>query len=497
MDPTYTHLHLVTGATRDMRSAQLRRYLDDAGRVKSWPAKRATRMLVSTYLASFFQPGQVYSEQEANHMLSEHLACAAYDYATVRRDLCFNANAMARNKGTSEPQKREAEPPMELAQTKRASAMDIQAEHILAEVCGAPVRLGSGADLGGSARSRVVRFPIRQGPASCPASVIVKQANTETFEPDTANNTTWWFFNDWASLQFLNQLETPTPLAPRFYGGNRQAGLFVMENLGQGRRLDYLLLGNNAEIAEAGLLAYAKMHGCLHALTLRQEGAYLRIREALGPATPQDPCYHYAWLTSAQRSMADLLELEVAPEVEAELAALETLLTRSGPFHAFIQADAAPDNVLHDGASWRLIDFEGGHYTHALLEGVYRLPDEIMQRAETTYRAKLARACPEATDDKRFYQAVVEACVTWALNFHTHIRPLEKMLAQDRSLVALTDRQQLLLYLNAAAHACAEFGHMPATGTSLRAMATRLSHLWPEAVEPPCYPAFCSGTLGD
>lgn len=43
-------------------------------------------------------------------------------------------------------------------------------------------------------------------------------------------------------------------------------------------------------------------------------------------------------------------------------------------------------------------------------------------------------------DDTLFYRAVAEACIYWALSLHTWMRPLEKMLAQDRHLVALTDR---------------------------------------------------------
>lgn len=377
------------------------------------------------------------------------------------------------------------------------------AEQILTETFGETVHLGPGCDLGGSARSKVLRFPVLEGPASAPTSVIVKQANTDTFDPETANSAAWMFFNDWASLQFLSQIEMPTPLAPTFYGGDRQAGLFVMEDLGQGTRLDHLLLGNNAEAAEAGLLTYAEMHGRLHAQTLGRQAEHLSIREALGPATPLDEYYTYSWLVPSLHAITEMLELEVAPAgVDAELASLAAVLNKPGPFLTFIQADAAPDNILHDGTNWRLIDFEGGRHTHALLEGVYcrmpfptcwcvyRLPDHIMQRAETAYRTELARECPEAADDTLFYQAVVEMCIYWALAFHKHLRPLEKMLAQDRSLVALTDRQRFLLYVNAAADASEQFGHMRATGASLRAIAAKLAQLWPDAVEPPYYPAF-------
>ena len=113
-----------------------------------------------------------------------------------------------------------------------------------------------------------------------------------------------------------------------------------------------------------------------------------------------------------------------------------------------------------------------------------------MRRAEAVYRAELARACSAASDSVLFYRAVAECCVYWALNFHKWLRPLEKMLTQDRHLVALTDRQRSLLYLQAAAHACAEFAHLPATGATLRTFASGLAQLWPAAVDPPYYPAF-------
>lgn len=66
--------------------AELRRYLDQAGRVVIWPAKKLIRQHIYTYLAAFFQPGQVYSEKEVNQLLTRYLVCN--DHVTVRRDMC-------------------------------------------------------------------------------------------------------------------------------------------------------------------------------------------------------------------------------------------------------------------------------------------------------------------------------------------------------------------------------------------------------------------------
>ena len=67
-------------------SADIQRYLDEAGCVVLWPTKRKTILLVLEYLATLFEPERLYSEKEVNQVLFRYLTCL--DYATVRRDLC-------------------------------------------------------------------------------------------------------------------------------------------------------------------------------------------------------------------------------------------------------------------------------------------------------------------------------------------------------------------------------------------------------------------------
>lgn len=376
------------------------------------------------------------------------------------------------------------------------------AERVLAEYFGGPVKLGEGRDLGGSNRSKVWRFSISEGPASVPASVIVKRVSLETCDAETGDDAVWMLFNDWASLQFLCTLETPVPFAPTFYGGVREAGMFVMEDLGDGAQLDHLLLGNDAQAAETGLLEYAEVHGRLHALSMGRQEEYRRIREALGPATPSAIHASYDWLFPTLHSMAEQLGVPLQPGVDEELTRLAATLSEPGPFHVFIQADAAPDNCIRHDGHLRLLDFEGARYAHALLEGVYcrmpfptcwcvyRIPEAIMQRAENAYRTELARACPAASDDTLFCHGVAEVCIYWSLSFQAWMCPLEEMLVQEHHSVALTDRQRSLLYVQAAARAAEEFNHFRALSTTLRAIADELAARWPEAVEPPYYPAF-------
>ena len=102
--------------------------------------------------------------------------------------------------------------------TERFPAVASKAERILSDVFGSPLHVGEGHDLGGSARSRVLRFPVVNRPDGAPASVIVKQCASETFDPDSADDAPWLFFNDWACLQFLGQITDAPPLVPTLYG---------------------------------------------------------------------------------------------------------------------------------------------------------------------------------------------------------------------------------------------------------------------------------------
>jgi hypothetical protein len=135
-------------------------------------------------------------------------------------------------------------------------------------------------------------------------------------------------------------------------------------------RLDQLLLGTDHVAAEDGLLAYAELHGRLHALAADRQAGYLRLRERLGPAVSPNPYYTYRWLPQALQEITALLGVSVQPGAEEELEALVAVLVTPGPFLTLVQSDAAPDNFLFDGAGWRMTDFEGARSTHALLGGI-------------------------------------------------------------------------------------------------------------------------------
>jgi hypothetical protein len=133
------------------------------------------------------------------------------------------------------------------------------AETLLATRFGGPVRLGRGEAL--QDRSSVVRFSVLDGPSEAPPSIVVKRAPPDQLYDANAPGypaSSWFLFNHWAGLQFLSHVAGEGTLSPRVYGGDRAAGVVLMEDLGTGLGLDEVLLGADPVAAEgcAGSLSY-------------------------------------------------------------------------------------------------------------------------------------------------------------------------------------------------------------------------------------------------
>jgi hypothetical protein len=378
------------------------------------------------------------------------------------------------------------------------------AERLVSKALSAALRFSAGEQLQDGLRAQVYRFHLCERSSQLPASVIVKQVKPTArapYDPDSTAVPAWTLFNEWASLQFLNELAPAARFGPRFYGGDRTLGLLVIEDLGAGTRLDQYLLGSDPAAAEAALVEFAAIHGRLHAATIGHEAAFTHLRAALGPVRLADEAGIHDRLVAAFYQTAALLEVTPAPGVERELEQMLEALEHPDPFLAFVQGDSCPDNCLFSGATLRLLDFEGGGFGHALKEGVYgrmhfptcwcvyRLPAALPLRMEAAYREALVPGCPAAGDDTCFYQAVAETCVFWLLRWF-QMNSLQRILAEDRLVIAATDRQRHLLRAEVVAQTTGEAGHLEALGATIGAMAARMRALWPETEEMPLYPAF-------
>ena len=349
------------------------------------------------------------------------------------------------------------------------------AEKILTEILGPKIHLavGEGESLNG--RKHVHRLEAMHSSPALPQTLIMKQARQregQPYNPEALEGPAARLFDEWAGLQFLNEVCQPPLLAPRFYGGDRRAGILLMEDLGTGLRLDQALLGKDAIVAEKTVVALFETVGRMHAQSMGQQARYDELRGALGPTRKPSRDINKE-LESLRRSFK-IVGMEPHVGFYPEWESILKRVNEPGFFTTYIHSDLCPDNGHWVGSDLRLVDFEGGQYAHALIDGAYprihfptcwcvnRLPDAVVKKAERAYRSELAKGCPQVEEDRIFDPALVGICAYWS--FTTFINRLPRILEGPQTPDLSTARQRVLLRLEQAAGAAEEFGYYNAIG---------------------------------
>ncbi|MGK4579389.1 hypothetical protein [Kitasatospora sp. HPMI-4] len=336
-------------------------------------------------------------------------------------------------------------------------------------------------DLGGSSRSTVLRCRTAAG-----GSVVVKAYTSET-------EALRCFAAEAAGLSL--------PLAgPRLLGVDPEFPLVVVADLGQVPTLADVLLGDDPKAAEAGLLAWADALGGLAAASVphREELAGLHDRFGRGlPSWEAEP-----WFERVGARLLTLLEeagIPAPPELAAELARLDTAV-RSGHPQAFTPGDTCPDNNLLTADGLRLIDFEGAGFESVFLTAAYcrmpfstcwcvfRLPSDLAERVEQTFRARLVPVYPQLAEDAVWQRGLRQAVAVWTV--HGTVPVLPRAIEQDaplhRTRRPVPTRRQLLLHRWELAATLTE---LPAFAQTMRLLLGKFTDLW--QVPPlPGYPAF-------
>lgn len=378
------------------------------------------------------------------------------------------------------------------------------AEGVLTKAFGAHVRLEVGDVDGLSGRTHVHRALVTGGGSAAPTSVIVKQPRAQDdapYDPTRPGGVASTFFGEWAGLELLTETDGEDPVAPRFYGGDRAAGVMVMEDLGTGARLDHALLADDEAAAERTLRALMGTLGRMHAQTVSHTARYIELRQALGP-TADGEVVHQMRGSRARWLRDTFIQAEFTPArgFYAEMDALRARWNEVGSAHAYVHFDPCPDNCHWVGDQLRLLDMENGKLAPWAADGAYprihfptcwcvnRLPEPTWRAAEEAYRLELARGWPPAEDDGPFAEQMVGACAFWAYDSAAHI--IRRAWDEDQTWGISNVRQRVIMRFELLADTCDEFGLMPATGETARCLVARLQVQWPDTDAMPLYPAF-------
>lgn len=360
-------------------------------------------------------------------------------------------------------------------------------------------------------RNRVARFPVIEGPEGVPASVVVKTATGEgenDYDPAKGleSDANRRFFHEWTGNRFLTERsgeEGGVRVGARFYGGRRDSGVIVLEDLGAPHSLADHMQADDRPVLEMALVQYAASMGRMHAVTAGRKDAFDRLYAEISGVAPKEGEKSEDFSPNADRfrDYCTKLGVPIATGFDEDIAEVRRLLNTPGPFEAFKPGDTCPDNhrLMDDGWA-RFFDFEFAGFGHCLLDAAYfympfptcwcvnRLPDDQIARMEAAYRSELAKGCPAAGDDTIFLPALAAACAFWAIG--TLAWGLEGALKEDGRWGISTVRQRHPLRLENFARIAERAGTLPALAETCRTLAAHLRNLWPETEPMPFYSAF-------
>jgi hypothetical protein len=186
--------------------------------------------------------------------------------------------------------------------------------------------------------------------------------------------------------------------------------------------------------------------------------------------------------------------------LDDELKGVAASVAFEAPFSTFVHNDPCPDNVRWSAAAGlRLFDFEFAGIGSAFIDAVYgrapfpscwcfgRIPRPVVEHMERVYRRELAKAFPDAWDDRVFARGLADGMAYWAL---VDLARLPRAMERELAWGVTTYRTRLRARFHAMAETADETGCLPRLGALMHTLSAKLARLWPETGEVPYYPAF-------
>lgn len=302
------------------------------------------------------------------------------------------------------------------------------AEGLLAEAAGQAVKLANPKKL--SSENVVLRCQLEPPLVDFPLFVILKQVTTTKFNnPGGPSGESHRFLNEWASLEFLTNLSDSSNYGPRLLASSREHNFIILEDFGKHPTVLDLLLGDDRDAAQKGLVVIGIFLGKMQAAAYGREKTFTAIQSRLNAASPlSDSTLDFREKVERFQDCFESLSFQPAAGFWEALQDLEQSIHGPTPFRSFIHADAGPHNFLYMDGTVQLLDYEFGAYHHGLLDvvsarlgfphtgQVQTVPPEFAQQLEHAYQQEMIAVLPQISDDAFFAKALVDACAHWALS---------------------------------------------------------------------------------
>ncbi|MGH3631752.1 MAG: hypothetical protein ACRDRL_30480 [Sciscionella sp.] len=294
------------------------------------------------------------------------------------------------------------------------------AQAVLHRRLGAKVELAALEDLGGSARSTVLRVRVMATPFVLPPTLVVKHYGSRHVAA------TGSFASEAVSYQLFTALREESRTCPELFAHGAEEQVLVLQDLGRVPTLRDALLGHDAKVAERALLSFARSLGVLHASTAHREADFDALVRRIGVTPAPDPVQ--AMLSTAVRTVPGLLceRLRIPPSKSGRACAHRALRRlQLGDLRAFTPVDLCPENNLLTDKGVRFLDFEGGRMRNVLLDAAYllipfpsckssySLPAGMSEAMLASWRAEVLGVWPELLDERTWRAGLVDAALLW------------------------------------------------------------------------------------
>ncbi len=269
--------------------------------------------------------------------------------------------------------------------------------------------------------------------------------------------------NDYASIQFMNQIPELDEYVPRFCEGEKETPSFRMTDVntnGTGQQLDKILLEGDYNLAEKALIGLLKSLATIHKETIGKETTYLNIREGLGKRYEKlagvDKCVTY-YKDFLERISTHLSIDFAIHEIETELKEILDAVLKPKDLLGLTHWDPCPDNCMLVEDIVKVYDFEAASYANVLIDGLYLsirfpscwcfsdIPQTVIDKAERAYRTILSEKVPAINDDTFFMKQKAIIMTFWFLQ--SNCWNLEKSFEEDSEWGIATMRQRTLVRL--------------------------------------------------
>ncbi|UVI31848.1 hypothetical protein [Paenibacillus spongiae] len=386
-------------------------------------------------------------------------------------------------------------------------AVQKQVTRLLSPLAGTPVRIirSEPVSAGWSGQFEtypwVVRCLIEADNSTLPASVIVKLRRLAAH----GRSELFRFHNETAALEFLTSIGST--IGPQFLAADDEAGILVMEDLGNGPSLEDLLMGSDSSAAADGLVAFAEALGRMHAATAGHAVKYYQLRSrdektdsAFDRVSILGLGIERMW-SSLQEIMANSPFLPAPLAIHSDIDELLHVLSEPGPFLAFSNGDTCPANCRMTENGLRLFDFEHASFRHTLLDAAAlrfpfpacgcwsRLPEHVARRAEDAYRKEMARSCPGVLDPAKFEHGLTVACAAWTIVRMVRLPKLDQ--GDVPHPIGFSRRGQLLDTIDITVNCSQQSRSLQPLASWLASVSDALRARWPHVPSTqPFYPAF-------